>query len=250
MHVLKSLLKIENRFVLPMNRQILSVILFSFLLSSGLQAQTFELIYEDTILNSSQLNSNPPPSVHVKVKNISGSLKQVRVQKQVISKPASHQAYFCWGINCYSPAVMVSPDILPLDDTEIDTSFVAYVNPGGTAGTARIRYCFQDADNPTNQTCIVINTNYSTTSVTPDGPSERLSSVQANYDPFSQTIHVDVSGGKIDVMNMLGQAVPLSFRYDGSGMSADASNLKTGYYFLFGKNENGPWSARVIVTKQ
>lgn len=233
-----------------MNKEILSVIFIFLFATFGVKAQTFQLICEDSVLTSNQLNQIPPPSVHVKVKNISGSFKVVRVVKQVISKPPAHQSYFCWGPSCYSPATSISPDEVPLDTTEIDTTFTAYVNPGGSEGVARVRYCFQDVANPANQNCITITTNYSlNASVSPDSPSERITGVEANYDPYSQTIHVEVSGGKIDVMNMLGQAVPLVFRYDGSGMTADASNLKTGYYFLFGKNENGPWSARVIVTK-
>lgn len=232
-----------------MKIRILSVIFLSSLLISGASAQSFEVAGADSIISSSDLSPVAPPAAYVYIRNVSSSVKTVKVLREIISKPAGHVTYFCWGPSCYGPNTNESPDIIPLAETEVDSTFKGYVAPNGVTGTTKVRYCFQNADNPADQACITVTHIFGTSAANDYVPAERVTAIQAVYDPYSQTIRVDVSGGKIEVMNMLGQQVPLTFRYDGSGMSADASNLKTGYYFLFGKNEKGPWSARVIVTK-
>lgn len=232
-----------------MKLRILSVILFSVSLVRS-NCQSLQVVGGDTAIFSENLNVSQPPAAHLYVKNISGQFKTVRVSKEVISLGQNHDAYFCWGESCYGPATVISPDIIPVDVDAIDSTFKGYVAPNGTPGISEVRYCFQVSDNPTDQTCFVQKYYYGPMSVSPDEPAVRVTAVQAVYDPQTQTIHVDVAGGKIDVMNMLGQQIALTFRYDGSGMTADASSLKTGYYFLFGKNEKGPWSARVVVSRQ
>jgi len=232
-----------------MKLRILSVILIS-VFASQARAQSLQVVGGDTTLFTQDLNPIQPPATHIYVKNISGQFKTVKVVKELVSMSPGHQAYFCWGESCYGVNTIVSPDIIPIDIDAIDSSFKGYVTPNGSAGVSKVRYCFQVDGNPADQACVVINYGYGVSSVRPDEPSERLTAIQAVYDPGNETIHVDVVGGKIDVMNMLGQNVNLAFRYDGAGMSADASTLKTGYYFLFGRNEKGPWSARVVVSRQ
>jgi hypothetical protein len=232
-----------------MKLRILSVIILSAFTSAGF-GQSLQVAGGDSLLITQDLNPLEAPAAQVYIRNISGQFKTVKVTKEVLSLKAGHDAYFCWGGTCFSPTTMVSPNDIPIDADVVDSSFKGYVMPNGIEGTTEVRYCFQVNDNPSDQTCFRVRHAFGTTSVIPDEPSERLSSVQAVYDAGSQTIYVDVVGGKIDVMNMLGQQVSLSFRYNGGGMSADASTLKTGYYFLFGRNEKGPWSARVVVNKQ
>lgn len=231
-----------------MKLRILSVIILSAITLTS-KGQSLQIVGGDTLVSSSELNPLDPPAAHLYIKNISNQFKTVRVIKEVISQTAGHDAYFCWGTSCYGPATMISPGNIPIDVDVTDSSFKGYVAPNGISGASKVRYCFQTVENPSDQTCFVLDYAYGVASIRPEEPSERLTAIQAVYDPANQTIHVDVVGGKIDVMNMLGQQVPLAFRYDGAGMSADASTLKTGYYFLFGKNEKGPWSARVVVSK-
>lgn len=235
-----------------MKIRILSVIIYSVITFSEAFSQTsspsFQIVGGDSVVFSPNLSQ--PVGSRFSVKNISGSFKTVRVFRQIINNVSGHTAYFCWGPSCYVPATNLSPDNIPLDVEEIDTSFVSYVKANGNTGNTEIRYYFQDSENPTDQIALNVKYIFGTTSIRPEGPPGRSSAVEASYDAYNKTIHVVVNGGKIDVMNMLGQQVPLNFRYDGIGMTADASTLKTGYYFLFGKNERGPWSARVVVNKQ
>ena len=232
-----------------MKLRILSVIILS-AISLRTSAQSLEVAFGDSVVSSNQLNTGAPPAAHVYIRNASTEFKTVKVVRQVLSLNPGHETYYCWSTSCYGPATNISPDIVPLDVGEVDSTFKGYVLPNGSAGVSKVRYCFRTEEDTSDKVCFVVNFKYGVTSIRPEEPSGRLTAIEANYDQGNQTIHVDVNGGKIDVMNMLGQQVPLSFRYDGSGMTADASTLKTGYYFLFGRNEKGPWSARVIVNKQ
>ena len=232
-----------------MKLHILSVFILS-VFSFNAIGQSLKLDLADTVVNSEDLNPISPDASHAIIRNISTGFRNVKVKRQVISQQAGHVTYFCWGPSCYGPNTNESPDIIALDSQTVDSSFKGYVAPNGVAGITKVRYCFQTTENPLDEVCYTVTHNFGATSVMPATPVSRVTAVQANYDPSSQTIHVEVNGGKIDVMNMLGQQVVLTFRYDGAGMSADASTLKTGYYFLFGRNESGPWSARVVVSKQ
>jgi hypothetical protein len=225
-------------------------ILFGFLFSQQAQSQSFTVVAEElTILENDPFELRESPAI---VKNISSSNKRVLVSREVISLFPSHSNYFCWGINCYGPVTSQSPDTLTLAPNEENGSFKGYINPNGADGVSKINYCFINADNTADRVCFTVDYLFGIAALEPrtsGGGSRDVPAVPASYDPYNQTIKVSVNGGKIDTMNMLGQSVELNFKYDGSGMIADASRLKTGYYFLFGSNERGPWGARVIVTK-
>jgi len=232
-----------------MQKSILGI-LICFSLSQHSNSQSITLSVLDTVLSGQDLFVIK--DVPVKVRNSSTSSLKLIVKREIISLAQNHANYFCWGINCYGPSTDQSPDTISLTNGEENDSFKGYLDPGGSAGESKVKYCFIDALNTINQSCFVASYRFgSAASTEPKGRNYSVSipSIPASYDPITQTIKVNVNGGKIDVMNMLGQNIDLTFRYDGTGMVADASSLKTGYYFLFGTNERGPWSARVIVTK-
>jgi len=187
-----------------MKLRILSVILLSTLTTAAF-SQSLQVTGGDSLLLLEDINPLEAPAAEVYIRNVSGQFKTVKVTKEVLSLQAGHDAYFCWGGTCFGPATNVSPNDIPIDADVVDSSFKAYVMPNGIAGISDVRYCFQVNGNPSDQTCFRVRHAFGTTSVIPDEPSERLTAVQAVYDAGSQTIHVDVVGGKIDVMNMLGQ---------------------------------------------
>jgi hypothetical protein len=215
--------------------------------SAGLKAQSFEISEYDTLV------ADPEVSFEVyskaKVKNLTGQPIRTIVSREAIQLAPNHINYFCWGVNCYGPLTITSPDTLLVEAQGVNTTFKGYIDPSGNDGASVIRYCFINATNPSDRTCFVARYLLGTAAVSNPGEPGQATKVPASYDAYSQTIKVNVNGGKIEILNMLGQKADLTFRYDGTGMIADASSLKTGYYFLFGNNEKGPWSARVIVTK-
>jgi hypothetical protein len=224
--------------------QITIFILFSF---QVVKAQSYLVTVEDTVVF--HLDATTPAAAHADVKNQTNAPLRTIVSRQELLIAPEHVNYFCWGVNCYAPTTIVSPDTLSLAPGEINNSFVGYIDASGFNGSSIIRYCFTNALNPADKSCIDVRYVLGETAIEkPKDPGKGVS-VPASYDSYSQTIKVSVNGGRIDILNMLGQKIDLTFRYDGTGMVADASSLKTGYYFLFGVNEKGPWSARVIVAK-
>jgi len=233
----------------PMKKPIL-LILTAFFSIQQIKAQSFTIVAPQTTI----YETDPFEIVNApaKVVNVSQTSKRVLVTREIISLPNTFDNYFCWGINCYGPVTSQSPDTIVLAAQEENNSFKGYINPNGINGAAQVKYSFINADNGLDRASFTVDYLIGTTALEPksSGTGTRsVPAVPASYDPYNQTIKVGVSGGKIDTMNMLGQSVELNFKYDGTGMVADASRLKTGYYFLFGSNEKGPWSARVIVTK-
>jgi len=222
------------------------ILVILFFIFQSVEAQSFEVIVEDTLLI--EPDPNVLLSAHADVKNITNTPIKTLVSREEISIAPSHFNYFCWGVNCYAPTTIVSPDTILLEPQVLNGTFKGYIDPDGTSGASYIRYCFINAVNPTDRVCFNVKYLVGTTAIERPDPGKPVT-VPASYDSYSQTIKVNVNGGKIEIMNMLGQKVDLTFRFDGTGMVADASTLKTGYYFLFGVNEKGPWSARVIVTK-
>jgi hypothetical protein len=219
----------------------------SFLVLQTVKAQSLTILTEDTLLQD--ISTNVLLQAHADIQNNTTVPIRTLVSREEIVIAPEHVNYFCWGVTCYAPTTIVSPDTITVNPNELNGTFKGYIDPGGLEGNSTIRYCFINAMNPSDKACFVVKYQFGQTSVGAPKGNEQTVKVPASYDQGSQTIKVNVNGGKIEVLNMLGQKVDLNFRYDGTGMEADASSLKTGYYFLFGTNEKGPWSARVIVTK-
>jgi hypothetical protein len=228
-----------------MMKHILSLLCIG-LFVQGSIAQSLQLTSPDTVLFEPDafaiLESDAT------VKNGSQNPIRVIVSREIISLANNHMNYFCWGVNCYAPFTDQSPDTLTLAPQEVNQTFKGYIEASGADGISEVKYCFINASQPSDRSCYSAKYFLGTASAGKDENGKK-SGVKAIYDPYNQTISLNVAGGKIETWNMLGQKVELDFRYDGSGMTADASMLKAGYYFLFGANEKGPWSARVIVTK-
>lgn len=219
---------------------------FLLLLNHLVTAQSFQIYSEDTVMVSEdpyQLLES-----HAEVTNSTGAAIRTLVRREPVSPAPNHVNYFCWGISCYAPTTVESPDTLTVEAGGTNTTFKGYLDPSGFEGTSVFRYCFINAANPTDQSCYMVKYVSGVTSVAAAEPG-KTGGIQASYEPSSQTIRVAINGGKIDTWNMLGQKVDLDWRYDGTVMIADASSLKPGYYFIFGNTEGKLWSARVIVTK-
>ena len=223
---------------------------FSFLLlylNEAAFSQTFQIYSEDTVL----VNTDPYElfESHAEITNTLSGIVRTIVKREPVSLAPNHINYFCWGINCYGPTTIQSPDTIELEGGGTNTTFKGYIDPNGFVGTSSVRYCFINASNPSDRSCYLVKYTSSITSVIEAEPG-RSGGVAASYDPVSQTIRVVVNGGKLDFWNMLGQKIEMDWKYDGSAMVANASSLKPGYYFIFGTAADGRlWSARVIVTK-
>lgn len=232
-----------------MKKSILSI--FGCLLVSGaVFSQSFQIISADTLVVEEEVVTLG--EAHASIRNTSNNPVRTIVSREMISFHPDHVNYFCWGVNCYGPVTNQSPDTLSVPSQAQNNTFKGYLDADGNQGVSVVRYCFINADNPSDKSCFTARYLMGVTEAKKvEGGSDpsKAVPVPAMYDGYAQTIRINVSGGKIETWNMIGQKVELSFRYDGSSMVADASNLKPGYYFLFGNSESKIWSARVIVTK-
>lgn len=232
-----------------MKKLILSCCLSIILLSVS-YAQSFQLLSADSLVSEEE--STVLAEAHASIKNISGSTIRTVVSRELISFHPDHINYFCWGVNCYGPVTNQSPDTLLVGPQVTNSTFKGYLEADGNDGVSVVRYCFINADNPSDKVCFSAKYQMGLTSVKEGnggGEPGKAVPIPAMYDSYSQSIRINVNGGKIEIWNMIGQKVDLNFRYDGSAMVADASSLKPGYYFLFGNSESKVWSARVMVTK-
>lgn len=211
------------------------------------QAQSFQIINPDTLVI--QPDEFAISEAHAALKNNTNQQIRTIVKREIISLAPDHINYFCWGINCYAPTTTQSPDTLLLHAQSTNPTFKGYIDPDGGNGISIVRYCFINANNPADQVCFKVRYLFGTAAIGEMPNKQPQTQVPASYDPYTQTIRVNVSSGKIGIWNMIGQKVDLTWKYDGTGMVADASSLKPGYYFLFGEGDNRLWSARVIVSK-
>lgn len=231
---------------MPMKKIILSTFA-SILFLQQAYSQSFTVITQDTVL----VETDPfaLAEAHAQVKNNTNQAIRTIVRRDIITMHPEHVNYFCWGVNCYAPTTTQSPDTLLVDPQAINSTFKGYIDAGGVEGISEVRYSFINASNPTDQVSFRVKYYMGVESVGGGKEPGQPVAVPASYDPYTQTIKVNVSSGKIEVWNMIGQKVELVWKYDGNGMVADASRLKPGYYFLFGNGDNRLWSARVIVSK-
>jgi Secretion system C-terminal sorting domain len=92
------------------------------------------------------------------VTNISTGTLSVRARREVQTAVTGSTNYFCWGV-CYQESTDVSPvsQAQTMDGGTSNTSFYAHYRPHGLAGQTIIKYCFFDNNNPTDETCQVVN---------------------------------------------------------------------------------------------
>lgn len=225
-------------------------LLFLLLLTASISAskgQSLQILNSDTLVIEEE--AEVLAQAHAQVKNVSNNTVRVIVNRELIALNSNHDNYFCWGVNCYGPATTQSPDTLQMAPNAVNNTFKGYIDAAGFIGNSVVKYCFINADNLTDRSCFTARYQMGLTSIAGGEPGKAVP-VPAMYDPYTQTIRINnVSGGKVEIWNMIGQKVDLNWRNDGSALVADASSLKPGYYFLFGNSENKVWSARVMVTK-
>jgi hypothetical protein len=217
------------------------------LVFQSVHAQSFEVIPGDTLLL--EPDANAILHAYAQIRNRSISNLQLVVSREEISMAPVHTNWLCLAKECDETESSSIQDTVFLPSFSSGFNFSGHLDPHGANGTSVIRYKFRNAADRSEKASFEVRYQVGLAAIGKPVDPGRAVNVPATYDPYTQTIKVSVNGGKIEVWNMLGQKVDLNFRYDGTGMVADASSLKTGYYFLFGTNEKGPWSARVIVTK-
>lgn len=83
-----------------------------------------------------------PIQAEIGVRNSGQSPINVNVRRQVISAVPGSRNSFCWGVNCYPPAVSLSPNSQTIAAGAVDNTFKGDYEPRNNPGTSIIKYCF------------------------------------------------------------------------------------------------------------
>lgn len=179
---------------------------------------------------------------YIWVKNASDSkLSNVYVRRTINQEVAGTQNYFCFGINCYSPATNESSYAVEIDAVTVNKSFYADYIPdidgtGGHGGLTSVTYEFFDnisLSAPVSAKT-TIEFHLSASSISEDklvfkGPYPNPSSQNAH---FEYNLPISYSTAKVSIRNLLGVEVESFVLENGSGKkSIDVSSFPSGIYF-------------------
>jgi len=102
---------------------------------------------------------------HLDVKNISGNSITIKCIKTNLTLPAGAESYYCFAGNCYSvttdtsssSATLAAGQQISFNNSPTDAdAHSGYYDAFGTSGIAKVRYCFYDVNNTTDETCVII----------------------------------------------------------------------------------------------
>ena len=120
-----------------------ALFVFAFSIS---KAGSFSITYSETTVTDTTIGGIMVG--HVYVKNTSNAPVRVIVKRTVQAIDPMQFSYFCWGVNCYSPATSQSPDIITIPANTENQTFKGYLDPQGILTDSRVSYRFINADNP------------------------------------------------------------------------------------------------------
>lgn len=171
---------------------------------------------------------------HVTINNVSGTTKNVLVERKVDNSVSGHISYFCWA-QCYSPVVSLAPDTVTMasgTDTDI---FRGDLETNGISGISYVTYCFFDAQNPADSVCVEFV--YDATTGLPDLSGKNYVS-KAYPNPATDNTNIyysiarNVRNAQIKIFNMLGAEVRSYVISDSKGtLKIPVNGLKPGVYF-------------------
>ncbi|HRH64820.1 MAG TPA: T9SS type A sorting domain-containing protein [Bacteroidia bacterium] len=212
-------------------KKLYTALAFIFLLSSGTFAQSLQVTTDSASLSG-------PATILMtgtaRVTNIGGGTINVKVRRTVVDTAAGHSAYFCWTGTCYPVATSQSPNYVVLNPGDSDTTLLADLNPRGFGGTSTVTYCFFDADNESDSTCITYTYRASGVGVDEIGALRYISNIYPNPADAYARVSYSINNGKdsrLVISNLLGSLVKEIQLTEKQGVSLiPTSDLKTGIY--------------------
>jgi hypothetical protein len=246
-----------------MNKKSLSFIIVGLLFSLYSSAQIniirkhgTHLINDSTIIISGPATSVLTDSLYVI--NAESSNINVNARRDQISIVAGSDNYFCWYMNCFSPAVDSSypaeaPCPIAMGDT--NKTFYCDYNAAGNVGISQIRYTFMNAANRADTSWVLIKYN-----ATPAGIQNLTNGVSFNIYPNptngNSTIEFNLEKDQniaIEVYNTLGEnAYTQNVGNMTSGkhlINIPGSGFTPGIYFVRIISDNGTSTQKLIIQK-
>ncbi len=181
-------------------------------------------------------------SHHLDVKNIANKGINVVCQKTYLSSPSALPnwagASYCFAGNCYSSsstspsstALLGAGQSFSYANNDLD-AFSGYYDPASTAGVTTVEYCFYDEINPSDNTCVIITYDVSSTSSLNEinkmmsdfypNPAQEMVYVDYYLNKPAELIVMDILGNKVNEMNLSARAT----------QKLDVSDFAKGIYF-------------------
>ncbi|MFI5218001.1 MAG: T9SS type A sorting domain-containing protein [Bacteroidia bacterium] len=172
----------------------------------------------------------------VDIYNIGSSAVTVKVLRTDNNLAPNHQSYFCWGVNCFSPSVSLSPDSVYLPVGGFTSTFKGDLNPYLSFGVSRVTYCFFDMYNPGDSICMEfyydvttgineIQANQNSLSIPYPNPADAMTSISYN-------LANNASDVKLLIRNILGAKVhEIKLASPKKVMVLNTSAFQQGVYF-------------------
>ena len=177
---------------------------------------------------------------HLEVKNTSSNTITVVCQKTNLSLPVGAESFYCFAGTCYG-AAQTTPsaiaDLVPGQQFSFANSdpeaHSGYYDAYGVTGIAEVQYCFYDANNPSDETCVTI-TYDCAAAPTSFNDFNKPSTISEFYpNPANGLTHFTFNGkeAKIKIMDILGNEVKF-IQLEQSGVKKiDLTDMSKGIYF-------------------
>ena len=174
---------------------------------------------------------------HLDVKNISGDSITIKCQKTNLNLPLGAESYYCFAGNCYSSTTIISSSAVieagkefSYANSDLD-AHSGYYNAFGVSGTAKVKYCFYDVNNPSDETCVTITYETSITSIDDHISIVKLGDFYPN--PASEVVNFTFNGNSatLKLIDILGNNVKEISLTQVGVQELDLSDMNKGIYF-------------------
>ena len=180
-------------------------------------------------------------SHHLDIKNTSTNTITVKCQKTNLILPLGGPAasFYCFAGACYS-ASSTNPSSATVLTAGQQISFAnsdaaahsGYYDAYGASGIAEVQYCFYDVNNPTDETCVTITYDCSTT--TGINNFTELSEISNFYpNPANGLTHFTFNGTKaqLKIIDILGNEIKVLQLEEPGIKKIDLTDMSKGIYF-------------------
>ncbi|MFA6200944.1 MAG: T9SS type A sorting domain-containing protein [Bacteroidales bacterium] len=226
----------------------------------GLNAQSFQFIYEDNVIGDTlKLDNSSPDGLrtdYIHFKNISEEAKTVKVYKEIIQLADEAGLYMCFNGNCLTDTI--SPSSITIQPNVVYSEFdLQYTYANNNETFARINLI-----NPTTlepiQSFYVLYTDSTTVSLEkPIKQGITSTNIEAYPNPannnatIAYSIQTNYKSGKIVVRNMIGATIKtISINGGSTGkQSISTAELPNGVYFYSIIGDGKALSTKKLVVK-
>jgi hypothetical protein len=186
-------------------------------------------------------NLNTQISHHLDVKNTSANTITVKCQKTNLTLPLGGPAasFYCFAGVCYSPsstnpssATVLTPGQQISFANSDAAAHSGYYDAYGASGIAEVQYCFYDVNNPTDETCVTIT--YDCSSTTGINNFTEFSEISEFYpNPANGLTHFTFNGTKaqLKIIDILGNEVKILSLEEPGIKRIDLTDMSKGIYF-------------------